>query len=209
MLGLTAGIIHKHKQPKTVSTSSQIVAQSLTTQTTPATSTTTSSKPLTDPLPNALSRITKKNFGIYITPATSPVQPERFIGYHTGDDLETTAAEQAGTVPVVAACGGKLLVKEYASGYGGVAVESCTIHGEAVTIIYGHLYIDSITPTVGDTLTAGEHFANLGQGYTTQTDGEREHLHFGIHIGTTVNILGYVQKESDLSGWLDPATYLQ
>lgn len=33
-------------------------------------------------------RITKKPFGIYITPQNSPVQPERFTGYHTGVDVE-------------------------------------------------------------------------------------------------------------------------
>jgi len=161
-----------------------------------------------DPLPNALSRITKKPFGIYITPATSPVQPERFQGYHTGVDLETTPAEQNVDVPVVALCNGKLLMARYASGYGGVAVESCTLDGQAVTIIYGHLRLSSVKPKVGDQLSAGDFLANLGTGYSSETDGERKHLHLGIHIGTGINILGYVQSKAALSGWLDGSKYL-
>ena len=161
-----------------------------------------------DPLPNALARITKKPFGIYITPKTSPVQPERFQGYHTGVDLETTAAEQNVDVPVVALCNGKLLMAEYASGYGGVAVESCTLDEQAVTVIYGHIRLSSVKPKAGDTLAAGDFLADLGTGYSSETDGERKHLHLGIHIGTGINILGYVQFKGQLSGWLDPSKYL-
>ncbi|KKQ38871.1 MAG: Exopolysaccharide biosynthesis protein, sugar transferase domain protein [Candidatus Moranbacteria bacterium GW2011_GWC2_37_73] len=43
-----------------------------------------------DPLDNALSRITKKPFGIYVNPKNSPVNPERFTGYHSAVDLEAT-----------------------------------------------------------------------------------------------------------------------
>jgi len=162
-----------------------------------------------DPLPNALSRITKKPFGIYITPATSPVQPERFAGYHTGVDLETYPSEQNIDVPVKALCDGTLLMARYASGYGGVAVERCTLGGQAVTVIYGHIRLASVAPKVGDQLKAGDFLANLGTGYSSETDGERKHLHLGIHKGTSINILGYVQAKSELSGWVDPAQYLQ
>lgn len=40
------------------------------------------------PLTDAAARITKKPFGIFITPQNSPVQPERFSGFHTGTDFE-------------------------------------------------------------------------------------------------------------------------
>jgi murein DD-endopeptidase MepM/ murein hydrolase activator NlpD len=165
--------------------------------------------PLTEPISDGLSRVTKKGFGIYVTPQNSPVQPEHFTGFHTGIDFETTPAEANIDVPIYAACAGKLLVKEYASGYGGVAVQSCTLDGNAVTLIYGHLRLSSITPKVGDTLTPGEQIAVLGTGYSSETDGERKHLHFGIHKGAAVNILGYVQNKADLSGWLDPELYLK
>lgn len=161
-----------------------------------------------DPLPNALARITKKPFGIYITPATSPVQPERFAGYHTGVDLEMYPSEQNVDVPVKALCAGKLLLARYASGYGGVAVESCTLDGQAATIIYGHIRLASVAPKVGDQLKAGDFLANLGTGYSSETDGERKHLHLGIHKGTSINILGYVQAKGELAGWIDGTQYL-
>jgi murein DD-endopeptidase MepM/ murein hydrolase activator NlpD len=164
---------------------------------------------LTEPISGGLSRITKKGFGLYVSPGHSPVSPEKFTGYHTGIDFETTPAEQAIDVPVDAACAGKLLLKKYASGYGGVAVQSCVLDGQSVTLIYGHLRLSSITPNKGDTLAAGQQIAILGTDYSSETDGERKHLHFGIHIGTAINILGYVQKQNDLSSWEDPIQFLR
>jgi len=166
-------------------------------------------KATVDPIENALARITKKPFGIFITPKTSPVQPERFAGYHTGTDLETYPSEQNIDVPVRALCDGKLLVARFASGYGGVAVESCTLDGQAVTVVYGHIRLASVAPKIGAQIKAGDFLANLGTGYSNETDGERKHLHLGIHKGTSVNILGYVQSKSELSGWIDAAQYLQ
>jgi murein DD-endopeptidase MepM/ murein hydrolase activator NlpD len=164
---------------------------------------------LTMPIQSGLARVTKKPFGIYITPKTSPVQPEKFQGYHTGTDFETTPAEQTVDVPIYAACSGKLLMKKYAAGYGGVAVQSCILEGQNVTIIYGHLRLSSIMPNVNDSLSAGQQIAVLGTGYSQETDGERRHLHFGIHKGTAVNILGYVQKQSDLNNWLNAEQFLK
>lgn len=159
-------------------------------------------KSVVDPIANAANRVTKKPFGIYITPKTSPVQPERFTGYHTGVDFETFPNEQNIDVPFYAICDGKILVKRTASGYGGVFVQSCTLDNQEVTVIYGHVSLKSIAKNVGDTLAAGDKIGNLGHS-PDETDGERKHLHLGIHIGTSINILGYVQKQSDLSGWLD------
>ncbi|MFZ2804162.1 MAG: peptidoglycan DD-metalloendopeptidase family protein [Patescibacteria group bacterium] len=163
---------------------------------------------LSPPLPDALSRVTKKTFGLYVSPTDSPVSPERFTGYHTGVDFETTPAEQNIDVHVSAVCDGPLLLKEWASGYGGAAVQKCTLDKQVVTIIYGHLLETSITPKVGDQMKAGEQFAVLGKGYSQETDGERKHLHLGIHKGSSINILGYVQNKSNLSGWLDALDYL-
>ncbi|MDD5397009.1 MAG: M23 family metallopeptidase [Candidatus Moranbacteria bacterium] len=166
-------------------------------------------KPSTvDPIENALSRITKKPFGTYITPKTSPVQPERFQGYHTAVDLETFPNEQNIDVPVKAFCDGKLLSARTASGYGGVAVQSCNLDGQAVTVVYGHIRLSSVTAKVGDQLNTGDFLANLGTRFSSQTDGERKHLHLGIHLGTGINILGYVPNKNQLSGWLDPVKYL-
>ncbi len=160
------------------------------------------------PISNPKARITKIFFGTYVTPQNSPVQPERFTGYHTGLDFETFPDEQTTDVPINVICAGKLLVKGYASGYGGYAVQACVIDGEAVTVVYGHLRQSSIQPAVGQQLSAGDHLAVLGTGYSAETDGERKHLHLGIHIGTAINILGYVPNKSQLSGWLDPQKVL-
>jgi murein DD-endopeptidase MepM/ murein hydrolase activator NlpD len=124
-------------------------------------------------------------------------------------DFETTPAEQNIDVPIYAICGGKLLLKKWASGYVGVAVESCTINNQSVTIIYGHLREPSISPAIGQQITASQQIAVLGTGYSTETDGERRHLHLGVHKGTAINILGYVQNKTDLTGWLDPLLVLK
>ena len=161
------------------------------------------------PISNALVRVTKKPFGLKVSPNNSPVSPEKFTGYHTGVDFETYLEEQNIAVPIYAFCSGQLAVKEYASGYGGVAVQRCVIDGEAVTVIYGHLKLASIVSKVGQELLAGEQLGILGQAYSKETDGERKHLHLGIHKGSIINIKGYVQTPTELDQWLDATQYLK
>ncbi len=186
-----------------------------TTTTSPANSPTAppqkynASTPLTPPISSALARVTKKPFGIKVSPGNSPISPERFSGYHTGVDFETYPDEQNTDVPISAACTGKLIYKNYVSGYGGVAIESCTLENQPVTIIYGHLKLASINIKTGQQLNAGDKIGNLGQGYSSETDGERKHLHLGIHKGTSISLLGYVQNQLDLNNWLDATKYLQ
>ena len=160
------------------------------------------------PLKWAGERVTKKPFGIFITPQTSPVQPEKFRGYHTGADFEIFPEELNADVSVHAVCDGKMKIKEYASGYGGVMVEDCTLNGNPITVIYGHLKLASIQKNAGDSLLAGEVLGILGADKSAETDGERKHLHLGFHNGTSLNILGYVQNKSELSGWIDPCPYV-
>lgn len=164
---------------------------------------------LSMPIADALTRITKKPFGIYITPQNSPVPQEKFKGYHTGIDFETFESEKDAEVEIMASCDGKLLLKKSATGYGGVAVQSCIIDSKNVTVLYGHLKLSSIGKQVGDQIKAGEKLAILGKSYTTETDGERKHLHFSIHIGTNIVLLGYTQNKTDLSNWLDAEKYLK
>jgi len=160
------------------------------------------------PLDRAGERVTKKTFGLFVTPQNSPVQPERFTGFHTGADFEIFPEELNSAVTVHAVCPGKLLAKEYATGYGGVVVEACTLNGQAITVIYGHLRLASINTPVGSQLAAGDVLGVLGAAYSSETNGERKHLHLGFHKGTSVNILGYVQNKADLAGWLDPCSYV-
>jgi hypothetical protein len=162
---------------------------------------------LASPLSDALTRVTKKTFGLYVSPGHSPISPEKFRGYHTGVDFETFASEQGTDVSVSAVCDGPLLLKKWATGYGGVAVQQCKIDGQNVTVIYGHLKSSSIRPKAHEQIKAGESFAVLGKGFSHETDGERKHLHLGIHKGLSINILGYVQNKTNLAQWLDPLGY--
>jgi murein DD-endopeptidase MepM/ murein hydrolase activator NlpD len=156
------------------------------------------------PLDRAAERVTKKPFGIYITPKTSPVQPEKFQGFHTGTDFEVFPEELNIDVPVRAICTGKIAVKRIASGYGGVLVQTCTLNNQPITTIYGHLRLASITKKAGDSLNAGDEIGFLGKAYSPETDGERKHLHLGIHKGSSISILGYISSQSQLSRWIHP-----
>lgn len=160
------------------------------------------------PINKASERITKKPFGIKVSPTNSPVQPEKFSGYHTGTDFETTTDEKDAIVAISAICDGKVLLKRVVSGYGGVLIQSCQYNDQPITVLYGHLAIKSVTANVGDTLTSQQGIGHLGQGYSTETDGERKHLHLGIHRGSAIELKGYVQKQSDLNQWIDAASIL-
>lgn len=161
------------------------------------------------PVSQALDRVTKKPFGLYLTPNNSPVSPEKFTGYHTGVDFEVTPDEANKDITVSAVCAGKLLLKKSATGYGGVAVQSCKLDNQDITVIYGHLKLSSISLKAGQAIARGEKIGLLGQGYSSETGGERKHLHLGIHKGIAVNLLGYVQQKSQLSGWLNALDYLK
>ena len=167
----------------------------------------TPSPQLVPPLDRALARVTKKPFGIKITPTTSPVQPERFSGYHAGADFEIFPEEQNKDVAVFAVCQGKLLVEKRASGYGGVIVQACIIDEQKVTVVYGHLRLSSVLAEIQQEIGAGDKLGVLGAGYTQETDGERKHLHLAIHKGETINIKGYAQNAAELEDWLDPMRY--
>lgn len=165
--------------------------------------------PVTPPIADAMSRVTKKPFGLYVRPGDSPVSPERFRGYHAGVDFETTADEQDNDVIVDAICDGPLLLKKWASGYGGAVVQSCHIGAQDVTVVYGHVRLSSVGAAASQELKRGQRIGVLGKGYGDETDGEREHLHLGIHKGTAIDIKGYVQSKADLDQWLDIRAYLR
>ena len=169
----------------------------------PTTTPTPETPTLVEPVAEFKQRITKKPFGLYIDPQHSPVQPERFTGYHTGVDVEYGDVPQE--VPVHAIAAGKIIHAATAQGYGGVVAIQHTINGQPVVAIYGHLKPASL-PKAGQEVKAGDTIGRLGNGFTPETDGERKHLHFGLYKGSTLNLRGYVQNKSELAAWLDPAT---
>ncbi len=154
------------------------------------------------PVDKSDQRVTKKPFGIFVTPTDSPVQPEHFTGFHTGTDFEILPGEETIDVPFYAICEGMLLQKRTATGYGGVVVQACKIDNQDVTVVYGHIKLRSVTKNYGDILKQGEKIGFLGQP-PTETSGERKHLHLGIHKGIGMDIRGYVQVQAELTNWLD------
>lgn len=161
------------------------------------------------PLDGFLDRITKKRFGQHITPATSPVQPERFSGYHTGVDAETTAADADIDVPVYAIADGTIRLVRWVSGYGGVVMIEHSVDGQTSTALYGHLRLSSVTRGDGEPVTVGERIAVLGTDGTAETDRERKHLHLGLLKGRSIDLRGYVAHESQLSAWEHPIAWFE
>ena len=114
---------------------------------------------LTPPIADFKARITKKFFGTYVTPQNSPVQPERFTGYHTGVDVEY--GDVTGIVPVYAIADGTVTYANWVSGYGGVIVIEVTIDGAPHLVLYGHVDPTDL-PAVGTTVQAGQVLDHLG-----------------------------------------------
>ncbi len=165
------------------------------------------SKPVTlFPISNFSDRITFRTFGQLVSSGEEKkvVCGKAFSGYHTGIDLETTPTEQNSDVPVYSISAGKVVLADFVSGYGGLIV----ILDSNRTIYYGHVNIASSTVKKGDTVILGEKLAVLGKGCSSETDGERKHLHFAIHQGQIIDVRGYVPTKSELSVWLDPNTNL-
>lgn len=156
-----------------------------------------------------MERAAKKLFGTHVTPQDSPVQPEKFSGYHTGTDFETFPEEAQTDVAISAVCDGTVRAAERVGGYGGVLVEQCVLHGSPVTVLYGHLRLASVTLKAGASVKAGARIGVLGTGYSAETDGERKHLHLSIHKGAGIDWKGYVPAQAALSAWIDPLSVLR
>ncbi len=161
------------------------------------------------PIPDADTRVTKKPFGLYVSPKDSPVSPERFTGYHVGVDFETTPEEQAIDVPFFAICTGPLLEKKTATGYGGVVTQACTFAGRSVSVIYGHIRLTSVNVKANELILVGQRIGVLGKGFTTQTGGERKHLHVGVYVGPSSTIRGYEPTLGALSSWMNVVDYFR
>lgn len=161
------------------------------------------------PLDNAQSRITKKPFGLFVSPDSSPVQPERFQGYHTGTDFEVTPEELNQEIPVFAICSGGIKAKRLVNGYGGIIIQSCRLESEEIQVLYGHIDIGTHSDLQpGIHLTAGQEISILADHESEFTAQERKHLHLGIYKGGTIDLSGYVNSEKELTQWLNPEKIL-
>jgi hypothetical protein len=162
------------------------------------------------PLPNASSRPTPLHFGLYVTPdpAQNPIDPpERFTGYHVATDFEIFDGEEDEDIPVYAICGGKVAFSGFSEGYGGLVTEYCHLADQDVTVIYGHLALDSLVPS-GTSVGTGQLLGVLGAARSSDTDGSRKHLHLGIAKGHGSEVRGYVQDPAELDLFLDPQEIL-
>lgn len=165
---------------------------------------------LHEPLDSSGARQSPLHFGVRVTPdpKDNPISPpERFEGYHAGVDFEVGADELEKEVPVYAICSGKVSYSGFAEGYGGLIVQLCTLDGQQVNVIYGHLTLSSLVKQ-GKKLSAGDKLGTLGEARTHDADGNRKHLHLGIHKGKAVSMLGYVQDEAALEEFIDPLSLL-
>ena len=160
---------------------------------------------LEPPISEFSSRITKKPFGIYITPETSPVQPDRWTGYHTGVDIEYE--DILYDVPVRAIADGEIVLNKFATGYGGVVVIRHNISGQDILALYGHLNPQSLPSKSVKEVKQGQVIGILGDGYTEETDGARKHLHFSLIKKDALDIRGYVKTQEELADWYDPEEF--
>ena len=162
------------------------------------------------PLDHAVNRATPLSFGVYVTsdPDHNPIDPpERFTGYHVGLDYEVSRDELEQDVPVYAICSGTVAYSGSAEGYGGLLIQRCTIDGQDATVLYGHLSSSDL-PHTGADLSAGERIGLLAPARSGDSGGNRKHLHLGIHRGTEIETLGYVQTEGEIAQFLDPKVAL-
>ena len=162
------------------------------------------------PLDHAANRPTPLHFGLHVTPdpAENPIDPpERFTGYHVATDYEVSAAELDRPVTVYAICRGRIAYSGFAEGYGGVIVQRCALDGQPISVIYGHLSRNRLLDE-GETPDSGEPIGYLADARSTDSDGNRKHLHLGIHKGRSMDMRGYVQTEAEIDQFVDPATVL-
>ncbi len=165
------------------------------------------------PMSQYQTRIKVKDFGTFINDAfykgkESLFPYNRFYGYHAAVDLEVFDNEKDKDAPFYAVGKGKITYVGNLAGYGGVILES--LDGENRTALYGHVRISDFPLKVGDEVSAGQKLAYLGKAFSTETSGERKHLHFGIHKGTDLYFKGHEATLGVLNTeWENPTVYLE
>lgn len=162
------------------------------------------------PIEGGTHRATPLHFGLFVTPDpdNNPIDPpERFTGYHVATDFEVTEDEADKEIAIYAVCTGTGSYSGFAGGYGGLIVQECMLNNEKVSMIYGHLAIDSLPPK-GSLLTKGDKIGILGAAQSYDTDGNRKHLHFGIHKGWSGDYRGYALTKGEVDEFIDPMTVL-
>ena len=155
------------------------------------------SQTVTLPIDEYEQRRSFKGFGEYID--------DRFIGYHVADDIEYTDVQ--GDVPVYAIADGEVVYINWVSGYGGLLIVRHIVDDVAYRALYGHIDPNSVALSVGDQVTMGQQVALLGDESPQETDGERKHLHFGLHQGDEHRVQGYEATTAGVATWINPSEF--
>lgn len=161
------------------------------------------------PISNYEKRLTFRRFGQTVTTNDMPTCGFPFQGIHNGDDLEAYEYEAKTIVPVYAVSQGKVVFKNYVDGYGGLLVIQTQLDNQDVLLNYGHVNISTAKVALDETVLPGQEIAFLGEGCSSETNGERKHLHFAIHKGTTLDLKGYLQTPEELENWFNPVELLK
>lgn len=164
------------------------------------------------PLDKTLERPSYKTFGQYFDKNyyinKENLFPNQYVGYHVGTDLEIFPQELDANVPVFAMGDGVISFIGPILGYGGLILEKLT--SENLTVLYGHLKLSSSNLKVGDYVQTGQTLTFLGNAFSSETGGERKHLHFGIYQGQDLYFKGYENTISKLDQkWINPLHFLQ
>ncbi len=154
------------------------------------------------PIKNFYQNQTVNTYGTYVSTG-------RFVGFHTGVDIEVESADLEKDVPVYAFYDGTVELAEFASGYGGVVAIWHQIGPQKYLAIYGHLRLKDVKVRAGQKVYSGDLIGYLGADRSAETDGERKHLHFDLHKGAVVDIRGYVNTQAELSAWANPDIVLK
>ncbi|GAB4590225.1 hypothetical protein Ntsu_80570 [Nocardia sp. IFM 10818] len=96
-----------------------------------------------------------------------------------GDHMGVDLAAPEGT-PIFAATDGVVVAAGAASGFGHwIVIDTTDESGKALSTVYGHMYASGVKVQVGQTVSAGQHIADVGN------DGQSTgaHLHFEVVPG--------------------------
>ncbi|MEK7174717.1 MAG: M23 family metallopeptidase [Patescibacteria group bacterium] len=153
------------------------------------------------PVKNFYENQTVNPFGVY--------RSGRFLGYHSGVDIEVDPQDIARKVPVYSIFDGEVKVIKAANGYGGVVAVEHTFGEIKLIGIYGHVRLWDVNVKMGQKITSGYLIGYLGADYSNETDGERKHLHFGLSKKEDVDIKGYVEGLLELKNFINPSDFLK
>jgi murein DD-endopeptidase MepM/ murein hydrolase activator NlpD len=121
--------------------------------------------------------------------------------------MEILPGEENNPVPVYAIGSGTVTFVGPVAGYGGVILEK--LASDSFTVLYGHVNYLASSIKVGDQVAGGRQLTILGNAFSSQTGGERKHLHLGLYKGSGEYFRGYEATMAGLTDhWLDPLVFL-